>query len=165
MENLLFPKVYMISKIKDGRFSLTDNAGFIPDREKWESAKELIQHFYDNHSDEEIEKYNRQIEMSLYEIPSCSNAKRRRKKIKGFVYFLKADNGLIKIGKTRNLNKRLDHFTTKLPYKLELIHAIETDDYTSLEQQFHNLYSKKAEREWFELNENDISEIKSGDYT
>lgn len=86
---------------------------------------------------------------------------------KGYVYFIKEDYaGRIKIGKTRDINQRMDTFNVKLPFNVELIHVIESANYHYTEKLFHVLFdSKRVNGEWFNLNENDISWVKSGNYT
>lgn len=79
----------------------------------------------------------------------------------GFVYFLTADNGLTKIGRTKNLDSRIHHFTTKLPYELEETLILKTDDAPLLESEIHGLFADKRIRgEWFDLNDKDIDFIK-----
>lgn len=84
-----------------------------------------------------------------------------REKEIGYVYLLRADNGLTKIGKTRSLEQRLDHFTTKLPYELELIGTIESEQYSAIETELHNMFRSKRKRgEWFDLSDEDLENIK-----
>lgn len=159
------PRLYMIGKTNSGHYPLTDHRHFIPTRREWEVAKLLIQDFYDNFTDEEIKKINKETEHHIYEqyAGQVSSNRKKQKNIKdsGYVYFLKADNGLIKIGRSKNLDKRLDHFTTKLPYKLKLVHQIKTNDTNKLEKHFHELYSNRRIRgEWFDLSNDTMQEIK-----
>ncbi|MDR7074194.1 GIY-YIG nuclease family protein [Fictibacillus barbaricus] len=76
----------------------------------------------------------------------------------GYVYFLKEVNsGIVKIGKTKNLQNRITSLISMLPYKSELIHSILTPNYSNLESYFHNLYcKKKVKGEWFNLDLDDI---------
>jgi len=86
---------------------------------------------------------------------------------KGYVYFIREDYaGRIKIGKTKDINQRLDTFNVKLPFHVELLHVIESNNYHYTEKLFHILFqSKRVNGEWFNLNETDISWVKSGKYT
>jgi len=86
---------------------------------------------------------------------------------KGFVYFIKEDYaGRIKIGKTKDINQRLDTFNVKLPFNVTLIHVIESNNYHYTEKLFHILFQlKRVNGEWFELNDSDVNWIKSGQYT
>lgn len=80
----------------------------------------------------------------------------------GFVYFLRADNGAVKIGRTSNPNNRLAQISPKLPYKVKLLFVIETDDMQRLEADLHNRFACKHLRgEWFDLNPEDLATIKA----
>lgn len=71
--------------------------------------------------------------------------------VAGFVYFIKSSAG-IKIGRTKNLEKRTSQIIASLPLESELIGAIQTDDMVSLEKQFHAHYAQDRVRgEWFDL--------------
>jgi hypothetical protein len=50
----------------------------------------------------------------------------------GFVYILKADNDLFKIGQAAVLDNRIKQLAVSLPYELALIHSMATDDMHSL---------------------------------
>jgi len=78
---------------------------------------------------------------------------------KGYVYFIKSEFGY-KIGCTNNIAKRLKIFEVKLPFKVNLESYIESKDHNKLESMLHNLLShKRIDGEWFDLTENDFSEI------
>lgn len=115
---------------KDFGFGIgfVDNMGFIITKEEWEKVKDSVIYFYENVDAESIKKHN-EINMEKYypeyartnrlglkkEQKGNQKQKRKTKKKpkKGFVYFIKADNGLTKIGFAKDFKKRLDHFTTK----------------------------------------------------
>jgi Meiotically up-regulated gene 113 len=158
--NALLPKVYMLRPNVEGTYNFTDQNCLIPTREEWEVIKVIVQHFYDKHTDEEIEEYNQKYTERFYREYGAKPKKEKRRE-SGCVYFLLADNGLVKIGRTKKLKERLDHFTAKLPYKLELIHTIFTDDSYGLEEYFHEKFKDKRQRgEWFKLDQEDIEEVK-----
>ncbi len=76
---------------------------------------------------------------------------------KGFIYILRADNGLVKIGRTIDIQRRLNTFNSQLPYDLEVIKIIESDDCSNLELEFHNQFADKRVRgEWFALTPKDL---------
>lgn len=78
-----------------------------------------------------------------------------------YVYFLTADNGFTKIGRTKNLDERIHHFTTKLPYKLEETLILKTPNSSGLESTLHKRFESKRKRgEWFLLTDDDIELIK-----
>lgn len=79
----------------------------------------------------------------------------------GFVYLLES-GGVYKIGVTKNLNRRVKQISPKMPYPVNLIHSIKTNDRYKLEGWLHNIFrSKRLEGEWFQLSETDVQIIKS----
>jgi len=85
----------------------------------------------------------------------------RFKECLGYVYFLQADNGLVKIGQTKILDKRIEQLAVSLPYKLQLILTIKSEQYTRLESHLHELYAEhRANGEWFALTDEDLNYIK-----
>jgi len=84
-----------------------------------------------------------------------------KRETKGFVYFLLSETGETKIGRTKTLDDRIYHFTTKLPYDLKIISYIETDDQFALEKELHERYaSNRLRGEWFAMSEFDMNQIK-----
>ena len=65
------------------------------------------------------------------------------KPIRGFVYLIKAKNKLYKIGKTKDINKRMSPFSVSFPMKWKLIYSFQTDDYTSVEIYLHKIFQIK----------------------
>lgn len=89
--------------------------------------------------------------------------KKRTNVKKGIVYLIKIDDReQYKIGVTTNLNKRMNQLGTKMPFELEVIAKIESDDIYKLEEQLHEKFKdKNINGEWFELKTKDIKYIKS----
>lgn len=79
----------------------------------------------------------------------------------GWVYLIRADNGVYKIGRTHNPDRRMGDFSTQLPYKLEIVHLVETDDMIAMESGLHELFkAKRLNGEWFQLESKDVEFIK-----
>jgi hypothetical protein len=67
-----------------------------------------------------------------------------------------------KIGKTRNLGKRLSQLQVGSPVKLCIIHSVECSNYSYLEGLLHGRYASKRESgEWFHLTDDELDELKS----
>jgi hypothetical protein len=80
-------------------------------------------------------------------------------KRKGYVYLI-AGGGYFKIGLTSNLATRHKQIGSKLPFKTTLIHAIQTNDMEKTEAYWHERFSQnRAEGEWFQLTESEVSEF------
>jgi Superinfection immunity protein/Meiotically up-regulated gene 113 len=82
----------------------------------------------------------------------------------GWIYMLQAGN-CFKIGKATKLDRRIYQLKIQLPYKVELVHAIQTDDIDHAEQHWHMRFeSKRMNGEWFELTANDVREFKQYEF-
>lgn len=88
-------------------------------------------------------------------------------KAPGYVYFVQEYmNGSFKIGKTKNLQKRMNVFGVKLPFENKLIFLIKTGNHHQTEAAFHKHFTdKRLEGEWFALNKDDLAWVKAGKYT
>lgn len=70
----------------------------------------------------------------------------------GFVYFIKPKfrDGPIKIGSSTSLNRRIESLQTSNFEELEVIGAIERDDYKSVERELHLRFVQwRVRGEWF----------------
>ncbi|WP_276917436.1 GIY-YIG nuclease family protein [Aneurinibacillus aneurinilyticus] len=85
----------------------------------------------------------------------------------GFVYIIREDyTGRYKIGKTKKLDARLKLFNVDLPFEVELVHSIHTQNCDETERLLHEHFAhKRVNGEWFDLTEEDIAWIKLGNYT
>jgi hypothetical protein len=88
-------------------------------------------------------------------------ANKTYQQIPGYVYLIESQYGY-KIGKTVNIQSRINLFSVKLPFPIKLINYAWFDNYSAAEREFHELFSeKRLEGEWFDLSEDDIEIIKS----
>lgn len=84
------------------------------------------------------------------------------KKTSDKVYFIRAENGLVKIGITSNIAKRFEALNVASPVELVLLFYIETDEARKLEGSFHSIFeSQWVKGEWFRLSDDDIAWIKN----
>jgi hypothetical protein len=69
----------------------------------------------------------------------------------GYVYFLATKNMFyVKVGRTVNLTSRVKTLAIQLPFEVDLLHAIRTDDPAWLESLIHSEWrSHRANGEWF----------------
>jgi hypothetical protein len=145
---------------RDGVVIAADQGGYILTKEEFE---ELITHwrlFYEGISEEDIESHNSQIGMGSFRTVPKIRAQ-KTKSDSGYVYILQAKE-YFKIGKTKDLDRRLTQISPQLPFEVELIHTIETKRMTELEQVLHaGLHHKRANGEWFKLEEDDLDWLKS----
>ena len=148
----------------------------VTSRETWESTRRHIRYY----SDEQLESLRRNEYLSqksaevidLYLsgrlekiIEIEKEMEKSEKKIKsspGFVYLIMAENGLYKIGKAKDLKKRLSPFSVEFPMKWELIYSFKSENYDAAEINLHSQFHDKREvGEWFRLSAEDVEYIKS----
>lgn len=80
----------------------------------------------------------------------------------GYVYLIQSPTGHYKIGHTSNPDKRIKTFESKLPFEIEFIHLICTEDRFALEKELHRKFAQQRVRgEWFKLTSADVDYIKS----
>lgn len=76
----------------------------------------------------------------------------------GYVYLLKSPTGAYKVGRTKNPDNRLATFGVKLPFEVEYICVIETDDMYALERELHDRFEElRINGEWFALTITEIA--------
>lgn len=74
------------------------------------------------------------------------------------VYVLKTGKNLYKIGKTKDIQKRLAAYQTHLPVLFRIIRQYPADNMTELEESLHVIFQhKRVKGEWFELDLDDIT--------
>jgi hypothetical protein len=85
-----------------------------------------------------------------------------KQRVTGYVYLVAGEGGVYKIGKTTQLDKRVNFFEIKLPFPIELVCVIPSDDISGLERQMHKRFADKhVNGEWFKLTQQEVEEIKS----
>lgn len=88
-------------------------------------------------------------------------AAERAAKVSGFVYLLKKEEGVYKIGKTVNVKNRGTEFSVKLPFATQYECVITTTDRNTLEAELHQKFkAKRINGEWFALSPEDVEYIK-----
>lgn len=77
------------------------------------------------------------------------------------VYLLKA-GPYYKIGKAKDLDQRVKQIKLQLPYPVETLHSIETDDSIGIENYWHKRFAcKRVNGEWFLLTDDDVATFMS----
>lgn len=80
----------------------------------------------------------------------------------GYVYVIQDVDisKLYKIGRTNNPSRRLKEFSRALPFQIEVVAVVHTEDAPTLEWQLQQRYAEQRQRgEWFKLQAVDIREI------
>ena len=95
-----------------------------------------------------IDKYNQ------------AHRKENKKDSSGCIYFLGREE-CVKIGKTKNIDGRVEALKSYVPFKAELLHSIRSKNVIQDEKKFHKIFAeKRINGEWFKLEEKDIQKIK-----
>ncbi len=92
-------------------------------------------------------------------LPSSSKAHRDTS---GYVYLVKvrSESNLYKIGRSRVPENRLKTFNVKLPFPVDMVALVKTDNMYSLERMLHNRFSdKRTDGEFFYLTTEDVQAI------
>ena len=80
----------------------------------------------------------------------------------GYVYIIQdvEVSGRYKIGHTAHPKHRILNFGVQLPFKIELVHIILTDDAARLERWLHQQFADcRRSGEWFELNDAQVADL------
>jgi hypothetical protein len=119
-------------------------------------------------TDEDIEKINDQLtleaERKFGPRPRNSTTiKKEKVTYEGYIYFLQDDIGRTKIGKTKDIDKRIFNIGILLPKQPILFHFFKTQDMTKSEKELHKKYIKyRLDGEWFNLPKKELDKIKIG---
>lgn len=102
------------------------------------------------------------VDEETYQKQQSAKEERETKKKKGYVYFVKdPEINLIKIGRSRDFDKRFYSLNKEFNENLEVIHKIYTDDCFELEKKFHEHFDKyRFSGEWFKLTTKDMDFVK-----
>jgi hypothetical protein len=80
-----------------------------------------------------------------------------RKSRDGYVYILRSQDGYYKIGKSIVPKVRIRSMGVVLPFAIEPIHLIPSNDYSRAERSLHDKFGDQRVRgEWFALTEGDV---------
>jgi hypothetical protein len=79
----------------------------------------------------------------------------------GYVYLIRSASGHYKIGRSVNPHDRMKTFGILLPFEVEYLALIKSDDYIGLEKYLHEQFAYcRVNGEWFNLAPDDIQQIK-----
>jgi hypothetical protein len=99
-------------------------------------------------------------------MPPKAKKSKSYKKTPGFVYLIKGSKGY-KIGMSKTPLERITTLGVVLPFPIETLAVIETDDMVALERQLHKHYDEfRLNGEWFDLRDDHVEDIQAmeGDY-
>ncbi len=140
---------------------LTDQMGFIYTKEDASPVWEGFLRFLEYYSDGKARKHNKDLYEHYFSDMRRKEGKKQKTNKDGYVYFIKAENGLTKIGETISPKSRYSNIKSMVPMYTEFLFAVKTDNAPGLEEKLHEKFSNKREMgEWFRLSEKDIDSTK-----
>lgn len=75
----------------------------------------------------------------------------------GFIYLIQIPSGEYKIGRSSDVGRRIQEFSTGSPHEFHLVHKIAADDMVQAEKKLHEQYLPKSIKgEWFHLTPEDV---------
>lgn len=92
----------------------------------------------------------------------AAKMQRKPRSLAGYVYVVKSLHPapLYKIGRSNRPDKRTELFGIEVPFDIEVMHTIQTDDMYALESELHAKFADKRVRgEWFNLSADDLTVI------
>ncbi len=138
---------------------ISDNNGMILSRKELQEVLDSVGEFYSLADDSDIEKIN-DAAIEREQKPRATRPEPGEptppKPKPGFVYVMRC-NEFYKIGISKNPTKRLEQISPLMPYKIELIHTIATENMKELESFLHEqLAHCRVNGEWFDLSVNEL---------
>jgi len=110
--------------------------------------------------DRSIERGEEDLVAILPSVEASTASPSSKSVSEGWVYLLQSGNHL-KIGRSDDLEKRVKQISIALPEKVELVHAIKTDDPPGIEGYWHRRFvDQRANGEWFKLSVADVKAFK-----
>lgn len=124
-----------------------------------------------SYTDDDIESINHDIftwmngyPLSYIDRPESEKNNQKKsfqKPIQGYIYFIQSTKGVIKIGRTQHLDKRILNIGLQMPIKPTLIHSFQSNDIVEEEKAIHNqLHEYRLNGEWFKLPKRIIERLK-----
>jgi hypothetical protein len=138
-----------------------DQGGYLMTKDELKDLIEGAEIFFSHYGDGAAEEYNVEVDQRREERRHEEQAAAKpRRAVPGYVYLIRTENGLYKIGKAKDIKKRLQPFGVHFPMKWELVHSFHSDDYSIAEEELHWQYRDKRDvGEWFKLTSADVETI------
>ena len=95
------------------------------------------------------------------QIKRIAHLVRADKTQEGYVYLIKSDAGLYKIGRSKNITRRIFEIPKESrETNLRLVHSFFSEGFAQAELDLHQHYSeKRVRKEWFQLSDQDVQDI------
>jgi len=135
--------------------------GCIPDYKKIDGMIDRLLELKNKMTDNDIKKHNEKFWEDFYKRQEQHSKERsiRKSKIAGYVYVVKFKD-FYKMGRTKSLRKRLKTYDEMYPFKVEVLHTIQVDDYMQIETEILRKFRhRRIKGEWFKLSKTDLKQL------
>jgi hypothetical protein len=137
-----------------------DQGGYMMTETEFNDLVDGMQAFINYHGNDDIVQFNKEVDERREARRHEATPEKPRRRTPGFVYLIRAENGLYKIGKAKDVSARMQPFSVHFPMKWELIHSVKSDDYSYTEEFLHLKFADKRDvGEWFRLTPADVAYI------
>lgn len=109
-----------------------------------------------------LDEYDAELARAIIDYRPPEKKKKPAQKMIGYVYLIQSPSGAYKIGRTKDPANRSKTFGVQLPFEVEFLALIATEDMIALESSLHAIYAEqRINGEWFALDAEDVAHIKS----
>ena len=139
----------------------TNQEGALLTHDEYQDLVEGLNRFFAFYEPETIKAFNTE-RAQRQSLIAQGWEKPKRSPVAGHVYLIRAENGLYKIGKAKNITARLKPFGVDFPMKWDLVYSFSSGDYSLAEEALHRRFAdKRGIGEWFQLLPEDVAYIMS----
>lgn len=129
---------------------------------EWFDIKRHVDRFYQEVLAEDIDRRNEKTRASrifdTHESAPLVPPPTRRVDRPGYVYILKSNNGYHKIGRTKNIDKRLVGIARDYPVHITALHYFPCRDCVGAELRLHRRFADcRLQGEWFDLSDEQVA--------
>jgi hypothetical protein len=142
------------------RLKIVENADFLIDYQE-SQIDYLTKKLHDK--DDVMRANHEELVRLRLEVIELSQQPQNERYRAGFVYLIEASNGTYKIGRTNNPENRMKTFGVKLPFDIEYLAVIQTDDMYLLEKTLHDRFAGKRLNgsEFYQLDADNVAYVVS----
>jgi len=146
----------------DGIYICDDN-GMIVTRQDWQELSQAVERYFASApTDDELAAHNLVIWRRSHEYQKPPRRQRGQAKplapqCPGYIYLIKGDAGLYKVGKSKHPDARHYSLVSTMPFPVEIVSSYKVPDMKPAELSWHTRFaSKRVNGEWFRLTAEDV---------
>lgn len=159
LEEAWYP-TYRVKLISNSHACILNRRGEIITGDDLRIFLDAVSSFYTLMSEEDVQILNTKSPKAQVATTPVGNTSKARQE--GYIYIIRAvtPQNHYKIGLSKEPVTRIETMGVKLPFPIEALHLIPTNDMFSAERLLHSRYDeKRVNGEWFALSDDDVAEI------